>query len=184
MWRRYAASSAIASASSWPAPIPASYRTPWSARTPAAVVTALLFAASWWVFGGGPWEAFFHALPAASQASLTEGRADWSKLQSAFGLVRMVGGAESLAWTIQTALAGVTAILLLAMWRSKLPFGLKAAALVTGTLLATPYLFLYDLVALAIPMAFLLRARAEAGEVPGETGGLAGGCLVVGILPF
>jgi hypothetical protein len=156
----------------------------WRVLAAAAVATALLCAASWWAFGGGTWEAFLHALPVASQASLTEGRADWSKLQSAFGLVRMLGGAESLAWTIQVALAGVTAILLLAIWHSKVAFELKAAALVTGTLLVTPYLFLYDLVALAIPMAFLLRARGEAGEEPGETFGLAGACLLIVIFPF
>ena len=44
------------------------------------------------------------------------------------------------------------------LWRSRIPFALKAAALATGALFSTPYLFLYDLVAVAVPMAFLLRA--------------------------
>ena len=70
------------------------------------------------------------------------------------------------------------------MWRSKVSFELKAAALVAGTLLTTPYLFLYDLVALAVPIAFLLRARGELGEAPGETVGLAGACLLIVIFPF
>jgi hypothetical protein len=156
----------------------------WRALAAAAVVTVLLFAAAWLAFGGVAWEAFVHALPVASQASLTEGRADWSKLQSVFGLVRSIGGPESLAWSAQIALAGATAILLLAMWRSKVSFELKAAALVAGTLLTTPYLFLYDLVALAVPIAFLLRARGELGEVPGETFGLAIACLLIVIFPF
>ena len=47
------------------------------------------------------WEAFFHACQAASQAALTDGRADWAKLQSVFGVVRMLGGSEALAWTLQ-----------------------------------------------------------------------------------
>jgi hypothetical protein len=156
----------------------------WRVLVAATVMTALLFAASWWAFGGATWEAFLHALPVASQASLTEGRADWAKLQSAFGLVRMMGGAESLAWAVQIALAAVVAILLLVMWRGKTAFELKAAALVTGTLLITPYIFLYDLVALAIPIAFLLRMQASTGERSGEMLALAGACLLIAVFPF
>ena len=48
------------------------------------------------------------------------------------------------------------------MWRRKVAFELQAAALATAALLATPYLYVYDLVVLAIPMAFLIRAaRAQ-----------------------
>lgn len=156
----------------------------WRVLAAAAAVTALMAVPSWWAFGGATWEAFLHALPAASQASLTEGRADWAKLQSVFGLVRMAGGPESLAWTIQIGLAAAVAVLLVTMWRSKLPYELKAAALVTGTLLTTPYIFLYDLVALAIPIAFLLRMQADRGEVPGEMPGLAAACLLIVIFPL
>jgi arabinofuranan 3-O-arabinosyltransferase len=156
----------------------------WRVLAAASVVTALLLAASWWAFGGATWDAFLHALPVASQASLTQGRADWAKLQSAFGLVRMMGGAEGLAWAVQAALASVVAIALLAMWRGRLPFEIKAAALVTGTLLTTPYIFLYDQVALAIPIAFLLRLRASTGELRGEMLALAGACLLIAVFPF
>ncbi len=40
---------------------------------------------------------------------------------------------------------------------------LKAAALATGTLLATPYLAIYDMVVLAIPVAFLVRIGLRTG---------------------
>ncbi len=156
----------------------------WRVIRAAALVVVLLVAGSWLVFGIGTWEAFFHSLSVASQAALTDGRGDWAKLQSVFGLVRMVGGSETLAWTLQGALAGIAAILLGAMWRSKIVFDLKAAALVTGTLLTTPYLFLYDLTALAVPMAFLLRAGWHAGPVAGEMPGLAIACLLILIFPF
>jgi hypothetical protein len=43
------------------------------------------------------------------------------------------------------------------LWRSRVAFELKAAALAAGALLATPYLFMYDLVVLAVAVAFLLR---------------------------
>jgi hypothetical protein len=45
------------------------------------------------------------------------------------------------------------------LWKSDRPFALKAAALATATLLATPYLYMYDFPLLAVPFAFLFRAR-------------------------
>jgi arabinofuranan 3-O-arabinosyltransferase len=68
--------------------------------------------------------------------------------------------------------------------RSKLSFELKAAALATGALLATPYLFLYDLVALAVPMAFLIRAGGQGGLPTGEWVGLGIACLLILIFPL
>ena len=94
-------------------------------------------------FGIDAWQAFLQALPVASQASLTDGRASWAKLQSVFGVVRMIGGSEALAWTLQAILMGAIAVLMAAIWRSKVSFEIKAAALVTGALLCTPYLFMY-----------------------------------------
>jgi hypothetical protein len=156
----------------------------WRVIGAATVTTGLLVAASCFAFGIETWGAFIEALPVASQTSLTEGRADFAKLQSVFGLVRMLGGSDGLAWTLQMTLAGAIAILLGAMWRSRLSFDLKAAALVTGTLLCTPYLFIYDLVVLAVPMAFLLRAGRSTGAAPGEMAGLAAAALLILIFPL
>jgi arabinofuranan 3-O-arabinosyltransferase len=89
-----------------------------------------------------------------------------------------------LAWTLQTMLAAGVVIQLIAMWRSKISCDLKAAALVTGTLLCTPYLFIYDLVVLAVAMAFLFRAGRNAGELPGEMIGLGAASLLIFIYPF
>jgi hypothetical protein len=49
------------------------------------------------------------------------------------------------------------------MWRSRVSYSLKAAALATGTLLTTPYLFMYDMMVLAIPVAFLVRIGLKTG---------------------
>src|SRR5437763_687352 len=91
----------------------------WRVVVAAAATTGLLALASFLALGSSAWDAFVHALPAASQASLSDGRADWAKLQSMFGLVRTLGGGESLAWTLQSTLSGATAILLCAFWRSR-----------------------------------------------------------------
>src|ERR1700722_8492450 len=114
-----------------------------------AAVTALGLAfVSWLAFGTESWQAFFHWMPMFSQAFLTEGKAPWWKLQSIFSLVRFLGGTEQLAWIFQWILTACVAVALGAMWRSRVSYSLKPAALATGTLLITPYLFIYDMMVL------------------------------------
>lgn len=156
----------------------------WRVIGAAAVTVALLFAASTLAFGIGAWQAFLQALPIASHASLTDGLANWAKLQSIFGLVRMIGGSDALAWTLQAMLTTAVAVLLAGIWRSRISFEIKAAALVAGALLCTPYLFMYDLVALAVPMAFLLHGGPEDGERTGEMIGFAVASLLILIFPL
>ena len=156
----------------------------WRVIAAAAVTTVLLAAASWFAFGSGPWEAFIRALLTASQSTLSEGRTEWWRLQSIFGLVRMLGGGATLAWTLQLVVAGGAVILLCVLWRSRVRFALKAAGLATGILLATPYIFLYDLVILAVAMAFLLRDIQDAGARSGDMLGLAGAAALMLIFPL
>jgi arabinofuranan 3-O-arabinosyltransferase len=108
-------------------------------------------------------------MPMFSQAFLTEGRAPWGKMQSIFALVRFLGGTEQLAWMFQWVMSGTVAVLLAWIWRSRsISYPLKAASLAVGTLLVTPYLFLYDLMVLAIAVAFLVRIELDEGFAPYE----------------
>jgi arabinofuranan 3-O-arabinosyltransferase len=156
----------------------------WRVILAAAVTAALAAAASWIAFGGATWEAFFHAMPIASRAHLTEGVADWAKLQSVFTLVRWLGGSEGLAWALHIPLIGAGAIVLCALWRRNVSFDMKAAGLAVGALIATPYLFLYDMVALAVPMAFLIHAGRISGFLPYETAALGAACGLIITFPF
>ncbi|WP_456620262.1 MULTISPECIES: glycosyltransferase family 87 protein [unclassified Bradyrhizobium] len=135
----------------------------WTVLVTAATVAAAIAAVSWLAFGTESWQAFFHWIPMFSQAFLTEGRAPWFKMQSIFALVRYLGGTEQLAWIFQWVLTASLAVVLVVMWRSRLPYALKAAMLAAATLLTTPYLFMYDLVVLAIAIAFLIRAGLDDG---------------------
>jgi hypothetical protein len=156
----------------------------WRAIAAAAVMTGLLVAASCAVFGIEPWQAFLHSVPQASQAALSEGRADLAKVQSIFALTRILGGSTTLAWAVQFLFAAVVSAVLLVMWRSKISFPVKAGAFVTATLLVTPYLFLYDLVVLAVAMAFLLRAGQAQGHRRGEMAGIGCASLLILIFPL
>jgi hypothetical protein len=129
----------------------------WRVFGAAAATAAALAALSWLAFGSAPWLAMMQTLSTANQLVLTDGGMGWGKLQSAFGLVRELGGGETLAWIVQGGLAVAIAAALVWLWRSDAPFELKAAALAVGSVLVTPYVFAYDLVVLAVPVAFLLR---------------------------
>ena len=135
----------------------------WTVFFTAGVVAVAMAFASWLAFGTESWQAFFHWMPMFSQAFLTEGRAPWGKMQSIFALVRYFGGAEQVAWICQWLMSGAVAVLLALMWRRRFDYSLKAAALAAGTLLTTPYLFLYDVMVLAIPVAFLIRLGLSQG---------------------
>src|SRR5207244_2891766 len=68
-----------------------------------------------------------------------------------------------LAYSAQSALGLTLASTLVWLWRSKASYDLKAAALACGCLLATPYLLDYDLVTLALSIAFLVRHGLSRG---------------------
>lgn len=142
----------------------------WTVFITAAVVAVLLASVSLLAFGLESWQAFLHWMPMFSQAFLTEGRAPWFKLHSVFGLVRYFGGSEQLGWAFHWTMTAAVAVTVVMIWRSRVRYSLKAASLAVGALLATPYLFLYDMMVLAIPMAYLVRLGLAHGfrayEVP------------------
>lgn len=140
----------------------------WRAIGSAIVTTLALAGASYLAFGFETWSAFVHALLVTSQAALTEGRAEFAKLQTLYAFIRMVGGSESLGWALHGAFAVGIAAAVVALWRSRVSFDIKTAAFSAGALLVTPYLFMYDLAVLAIPMAFLIRASLRSGDTARE----------------
>jgi hypothetical protein len=153
----------------------------WTVFFTAGAVAVVMVLLSWLAFGTESWQAFFHWMPMFSQAFLTEGRAPWGKMQSIYALVRYFGGTEQLAWVFQWIMSGTVAVLLALMWRSRVSYPLKAAALAAGALLITPYLFLYDLMVLGIAVAFLVRIGLSQGFQRSELPALG---LVAALLMF
>jgi len=156
----------------------------WRVFISAGVTAVVVALASWLAFGLESWLAFFHWMPRFSQAFLTEGKATWWKLQSIFSLVRYFGGTEPLAWAFQWVLTASVAVVLALMWRSRVPYTLKAATLAAGTLLTTPYLFMYDMMVLAIPLAFLVRVGLKTGFRSHELPALGCALALIGCYMF
>ena len=123
----------------------------------AGVTVALLAVASTIAFGPEIWTAFLGSLRQTRLVMLEAGGPGWHTMQSAFAAVRAWGGSVSLAYLAQAIVTlGVTGGTVW-LWRTRAPFELKAAALLVGALLATPYVMDYDLVLIGPAIAFLLR---------------------------
>lgn len=128
-------------------------------RTIGAAVTtsAGLLALSFVALGGGVWHAFADSMNFTQTVVLEQGGTGWEKIQSAFSAARNWGADVHTAYAIQIALGLALAATLAWLWHSDAAFELKASALATASLLATPYVLDYDLVVLAIAIAFLAR---------------------------
>jgi hypothetical protein len=132
-----------------------------------AALSALLFALlAWLVFGTESWQAFWHLLPVTSDY-LRSGVLPWDKMASLFAAARLLGAGVAFATGLQAIVAlAVAAMCLLAWWRGG-SLELRAALAVSGTTIAAPALYDYDLVVLAIPMAILAADGARFGWAPG-----------------
>jgi arabinofuranan 3-O-arabinosyltransferase len=156
----------------------------WTVFATAAVVAIVLAVSSGLLFGVGAWEQFFHSLPVSSQAFLSEGQSDWAKLQTVYGLVRTAGGSEALGWSLQALTSVAVCAGLCLLWRGDAPFEMKAAALAAGALLATPYVYIYDMPVLAVAVALLMRSALVSGWRPAELYGLAAAAVLLIAFPF
>ena len=73
---------------------------------------------------------------------------------------------------------------LILLWRSRACYEIKAAGLAVGALLATPYIYMYDLVVLAVAVAFLLRFALARGFLTSELIGLPVAGALILIYPY
>ena len=127
----------------------------WRAFAAAAVTVALMTLAVTLVFGSEVWTAFFASTKFTRTVVLEQGGTGWYKIQSVFSWVRMWSGGIALAYTAQIAMMLALAAALVWLWRSSAAYPLKAAGLLIGSLLATPYSLDYDLMVLAPAIAYL-----------------------------
>jgi hypothetical protein len=135
----------------------------WSTIGAAVATIAALLAVSFVTLGGGVWHAFADSMTFTQTVVLEQGGIGWEKIQSVFSAMRMWGAGVHLAYAVQIALALMLAASLAWLWQSNAEFELKASALATASLLATPYVLDYDLVALAVGIVFFVRHGLSRG---------------------
>jgi hypothetical protein len=135
----------------------------WSTIGAAAATVIALVVISIAALGTDVWHAFAASLNFTQTVVLEQGGTGWEKIQSAFAAARNWGADVSTAYAVQTALAIVLAATLAWLWHGASAFELKAAGLAVASLLATPYVLDYDLVVLAVAIAFLVRTGLMLG---------------------
>ena len=123
----------------------------------AAVVTTLAVVTLSWAIAPESLAAFATHMGGMSNNFLSQGTAGFYKLQSLYGLLRMLGAGDRAAFLCQGLLLLGIAVFVARLWRSPHSFALKCAGLSVAALLATPYLYFYDFPILAIAVAFLWR---------------------------
>jgi Glycosyltransferase family 87 len=140
----------------------------WRVFVAAAATVGALALAVTLAFGVDVWTAFIASTKFTRSVVLEQGGTGWYKIQSVFSWVRLWGGGIPLAYAVQGAVTLAVAAALGWLWRTRAPLPLKAAALLIGTVLATPYVLDYDLVLLAPAIAFLAADGAARGFAPWE----------------
>jgi hypothetical protein len=134
----------------------------WRALVACGTTAAALCALSWVVLGGAAWRQFFtHS--AIARTVLENYPPDWAKIQTVFSAVRLLHGSVPLAYSLHACAALAALLLLAGVARRRPGAGLEVAALVPAALIATPYLFDYDLTCLLVPMAYFGAAALRDG---------------------
>lgn len=145
----------------------------WPTIIAASMTVAILIAVSSIILGTDIWRAFLKSTEFTQSVVLEQGGTGWEKIQSIFSAVRAWGLDVRAAYVVQICLGAFLALSIAWVWRSRVAFDLKASALTTASLLATPYVLDYDLVVLAISIAFFVRYGLAHGFRPYEISILA-----------
>lgn len=140
-----------------------------------AGVTALLVAAfSAVLFGTETW-ALFLQQGGDAMATLRDGVVDRNKMLSVYAMLRLAGTGNGTALALQSVMSLSVALAVAWAWFRKdaVAYDTRAVLLLTGALLATPFVLSYDLFLLAPAIAFIGARGVANGFQPYEKSMLA-----------
>ena len=109
------------------------------------------------VFGWQTWHAFLTAMM-GSQAVYATGRIPFGGFVTPFGAAMLLGATRTLAGIAQAGATVVGVGFVAWVWRRGLSLPLRAASLVSATLVTVPLALFYDLVLAGVAGAWLLRS--------------------------
>lgn len=139
----------------------------WRALAGMAVTAVAFVAASVWAFGRWIWRVFLENLDFVAYL-VDEGMLPWARMPTVYLAGRLLGIDDGLAHAIQIAVALAAVAAVCAIWRRRPPLALRGAALAVAIPLATPYLFDYDLVVVALAIGWLAQLGLREGWRSGE----------------
>jgi hypothetical protein len=147
----------------------------WRTLLATLATVCLLCGISFAVFGRTTWSAFFRSTGFTRTVVLEQGASGFHKFWSVFSGARLLGFNIETAYLVQAMAAAVATFSALYVWRRADNVRLEGAALVTAATLVTPYELHYDLVLLALPIAWLAAEGLRAGFLPWEKDVLVAG---------
>lgn len=122
---------------------------------------------SFLAFGPEAWHGFL-ADSALARQTLEQGLVDPAKMQSAFAAIRLLGGSLTEAYAVQAVTGIAAAATLIALARSRASAMAQNAAFALAAILATPFVFDYDLTWIALPLCWLLIEGRRTGFLSWE----------------
>jgi alpha-1,2-mannosyltransferase len=139
----------------------------WRTLFSAAASAAALCVASLALFGVDAWQVFLETSPKARMA-LEQNMVGNEKMQSVFAGVRLLHGGMTLAYGLQIVSAIGVCAALVGLQRRAFRSNAEGPAMIAAALLVSPFLLDYDLVLLAIPLAWIARESLRTGFLPWE----------------
>jgi hypothetical protein len=125
----------------------------------ASVLGLLLLGAL--VFGLSAYTAWIGQVPFYT-AVVADGLSGWNKMASVYAAMRLAGASNFVALSLHFLVAAMAVTASCMVWRRTTDIGARAGSLSAATALASPYLYGYDTLVLALPFLWLAtdpRAR-------------------------
>ncbi len=147
----------------------------------AAFLTAVLsMAVSTAVFGSATLEAWLHSLGLAKTFLEIGGTNFWMRMPTIFSSLHLLGVPIVWAYFVHFLIAALVSGVIWKIWKYCTEASIRNAALTAGTLLISPYVLIYDLTWLALPIAWMAKIGMAQGWLRWERGTL----ILVWILPI
>jgi alpha-1,2-mannosyltransferase len=139
----------------------------WRAIAGAATSALGFCALSWLALGQVAW-AGFRNMTSLSRAMVEQGIAEFWKMQSIFAFVRLLHGGVGFAYAVQIPIVVALLAVVAAVARKRPGAHAEGAVLVAATVLCPPYLMDYDLVCVALPLAWVMAEAQRNAWLPWE----------------
>ncbi len=139
----------------------------WRSLGWAAGTAGVLCLGSLLVFGEKAWQGFLANAPLAKMA-LEAGLVGFPKMTSSFAAMRLLGATPLTAWSVQSVVSLAALIAVLSVSRRRPGAAAEGATMAVAACLATPFLLTYDLMLIAVPLAWIAARAGRGGYLPWE----------------
>lgn len=139
----------------------------WKPLIAMAVASLVLAAVALLAFGPDSFAAFVRNA-ALARSAVESGEVHLQRMPTLFAMVKMLHGSVVLAYGVHVIGAAAACAVVVYAWRRPCSIALRAAALVIAGMLASPYLYDYDLAFVGLAVAWLSAYGCRQGWLPAE----------------